>query len=430
MRNRIIIFISLLIISYAASGQKLLNTPYSRFNLGTLNPQGSFRSLAMGMTGIAMRDNSSLYFKNPASYSSIDTMSFLFDFGADVGYSKLTATDETFTSADVNFNHLLIGFPIKRGWGFSIGLVPVSNGYYFLAQEVGSGDPDYDPLTGPYTTIHKGTGGIASLYAGTGFTFWKNFSAGINMNILFGNIERLNQFEFADYTNMFNERSSELIRMAGISFEYGLQHTHRMKSDYFITTGLSFNFKKDYKSSIEKLEKRFTGYPSTVFSPDTLDYYSVTSRDSTTLPLTIRAGITFGKKDKFAFEFDYVWSKWSDARIVGSRLEMRDTKAFMAGFEFIPDKYNVSSFLKRIEYRIGGHYSDSYIVIDGVQLKEYGASLGFGIRMRGSPSKTTVFADYTRREGDISKGLHNEDIFTFGISLNLYDLWFMKKKYE
>ena len=82
MQNKllVIVLISLFSFSYTATGQKLINSPYSRFNLGTLESQGSFKSLGMGSVGTAIRDNSSIYFTNPASYSSLDTNSFNFDF--------------------------------------------------------------------------------------------------------------------------------------------------------------------------------------------------------------------------------------------------------------------------------------------------------------------------------------------------------------
>ena len=41
--------------------------------------------------GTSLRDNSSIFFSNPASYSSLDTNSFVFDFGLD--YSKNILSD-------------------------------------------------------------------------------------------------------------------------------------------------------------------------------------------------------------------------------------------------------------------------------------------------------------------------------------------------
>ena len=59
----------------------------------------------MGGTGIGIRDNSTIYFNNPASYSSIDTVSFLFDFGLDFGMNKLSDGTNKYSSKDMNFNH-------------------------------------------------------------------------------------------------------------------------------------------------------------------------------------------------------------------------------------------------------------------------------------------------------------------------------------
>ena len=136
MQNKLVIisFISLFFIVSPAKGQKLINSPYSRFNIGTINPAGSFRSLSMGGTGLAMRDNNTIYFNNPASYSSFDTTSFIFDFGMDYSIIDLSNGVTSYSSDDMNFNHLLMGFPISKNWGFATGVVPVSNGYYNLSQ--------------------------------------------------------------------------------------------------------------------------------------------------------------------------------------------------------------------------------------------------------------------------------------------------------
>ena len=53
----------------------------------------------------------------------------------------------------MNFDHLMMGFPIAKGWGVAAGVVPLSNGYYKIAESVSEGDPDYDPLTGGYTRV-------------------------------------------------------------------------------------------------------------------------------------------------------------------------------------------------------------------------------------------------------------------------------------
>src|SRR5664280_1910799 len=132
MQNKLIIvtFISLFSFACTAFGQIKVDSPYSRFNLGTLEPQGSFRSLGMGSIGTAMRDNSSIYYTNPASYSSFDTVSFVFDFGVDYGRNFIANGGSKYSSTDIDFHHLIMGFPLAKGWGFALGVVPLSSGYY------------------------------------------------------------------------------------------------------------------------------------------------------------------------------------------------------------------------------------------------------------------------------------------------------------
>ena len=433
MQNKLISisFILIFTFPYCAKGQKLVNSPYSRFNMGTLNPAGTFRSLSMGGTGVAMRDNCSIYYVNPASYSSIDTTSFLFDFGIDYSISVLNDGTAKYQSDDMNFNHLILGFPLSKGWGFSLGLVPLSNGYYSLSQTVKEGDPGYDPITGEISSTHKGDGGFTNFFLGTGLKVTKNFSLGANLNILFGQVERINQFVFADYLNSFGQYNSEKLKINGINFDYGVQYSAELKKDYFFTAGVSMTAAKKYKSDLETLSERFASYTTSLYSPDTLVYSNSSSKDSTKLPSTIRLGIAFGKKDKFVAAIDYVASKWADARIQGSNGYLANSKSWLFGAEFIPDKYSNSSFLSRIEYRLGGHISDNYLIIKGVQIKEFGVSCGLGLSMRNSQSKTNIYFDFTRRNGDPAKGLLNENYYTVGISLNLYDpFWFIKRKYE
>ena len=81
-------------------------------------------------------------------------------------------------------------------------------------------------------------------------------------------------------------------------------------------------------------------------------------------------------------------TKWSESKIPGSAGYAADTKEIKFGAEYIPEKFSNYSFLKRLEYRIGAHMGDNYLIINGEQIKEYGASIGLGLPMR-----RTLFKD-------------------------------------
>jgi hypothetical protein len=427
MRHKflVVILISLFSFAFTASAQKLVNSPYSRFNLGTLEPAGSFRSLGMGGIGISLRDNSSIYFSNPASYSSLDTNSFVFDFGLDYSINILSDGSSSFKSDDSNFDHLLMGFPVTKGWGVAIGIIPVSNGYYKISESVLKSDTaNYDPLVGEYSSFHLGDGGFTNVFLGTGLKINKNFSAGVNMTLLFGQVKRLNQFEFAEYNNVYNNNSTEKLQLSGINFDYGIQYSASLKNNYFFNAGVSITTGKNYKSKYELLSLRYTAYGTS----DSIS--SVSDNSPAFIPGTLRLGISFGKKNKLTTGFDFISTKWSKSKIPGSIGYAADTKSFLFGAEYIPDKYSNYSFIKRVEYRIGAHIEDNYFIFKGEQVKEFGASMGIGLPMRRSLSKTNFFFDFTRKTGPAGSTLHTENFYTMGISLNLYDFWFIQRKYE
>jgi hypothetical protein len=425
MQNRLILFIVLsLSVVFTATGQKLLNSPYSRFNLGTIQPEGGFRSLGMGRTGTAMRDNSSIYFTNPSSYSSLDTISFVFDFGLDYGRNFLSNETAEYSSDDINFHHLVMGFPIAKGFGVAVGFVPMSSGYYNMAQTVTSFDEAYDPLVGPYEAIHGGTGSISKIFLGTGLNITKNLSVGVNLIILTGELKRVNEFLLGEAYNVFHSSNTESLQLSGINFDYGLQYTAKLKNNYFLNIGASMTAPKEFKTEFNRVSKKYTLYGSA-------DSISVISdKTPTFIPATLRMGISVGKKNKFTAGLDYVMTQWSEARIPGSVGYAANTREMLLGVEYIPERFSNLSFFRRLEYRMGAHMGDNYLIINNEQIKEYGASIGLGLPLRRTFSKVNLFLDFTKKTGSFENNLHNENYLTMGLSLNFYDYWFQKRKYD
>jgi hypothetical protein len=429
MHNKSISALSILLftIVFNVSGQKLVNSPYARFNIGSLEPAGSFRSIGMGGIASSLRDNNSIYYQNPASYSSLDTNSFSFDFGIDISKSYLSDGESKYNSDDINFDHLIMGFPLTKGWGVAVGLLPYSSGYYKIVNTVRNNDDNYDPMVGEYTSLHFGEGSLSNFFLGSGIKLNKNFSVGINMMVLFGQLKRSYKVNFTD-PNVFNNNATERIGINGINFNYGIQYTAALKNNYSLNAGVSMSSNKNYKTDYGNLI-----FTNSLYNQQLIDTISSVSDESaeTYIPGTIRMGLSLGKKDKFTVGFDFISTKWSESKIpsIGGSYAA-DVKSYLFGIEFIPDKYSNYSFMKRVEYRIGTHFEDNYLIIDGDQLKEIGASFGVGVPLRRSLSKTNFFFDYTRKTGPTDSNLFDENYFTLGISLNLYDYWFIKRKYD
>jgi hypothetical protein len=420
MRNKLILFLLILLLplSWSVYGQKQVNSPFSRFNIGSIEPAGSFKSQAMGGLSISLKDNATLFYTNPASYSSLDTNSFVFDFGLDYSMNRLSDGTTSYTSDDMNFDHLIMGFPLSKKWGMSLGVVPFSNGYYRMTESV------EDAGSGNYTSAHAGNGGLSSLFLGTGLQVFKNFAAGVNMTVLFGQLKRNNDFYFDDIYNAFNNSSSESLQLTGINLDYGVQYTIPLKKNYFINAGASFTPGKYYKSNYVNFVYRYTAFGTS----DTISY-TANESGSVFIPGSFRAGVSFGKINKFTAGLDFVSTRWSKSTIPGSASYIADTKMFMFGLEYTPDKFSNFGLIRRIDYRIGAHTGDNYLVIGGKQVKEAGISAGFGLPLR-TYSKANFFVDFTRKTGSATGGIRTEDYITFGASINLYDFWFVKHKYD
>ncbi len=414
-----------LLIPFLSSGQKSINSPIARYNLGIIETPGPFRSLGMGGTGTAMRDRTTIYYTNPASYSSLDTNSFIFDFGLDYGINMVSDGSTKDLSDDLNFDHIIMGFPVTRRWGVAIGLVPFSNGYYNLSESVRAGDPGYDEITGEYISYHKGSGGFTSFFLGTGLNLTKNFSVGANMSLLFGSIRRTNEFDFTDYYYTFQTNMTEKLQMTGIGFDFGAQYLATIKENYFINLGASYSAGRKCKTTFESIIYRFNIYSSNDILESSSDDDLLSS-----LPASVNTGVSVGRKNKFIAAADYTFSSWANAEFPGSEGHVANSGTFSLGAEYTPDWLANYNFLKRIDYRLGVHTGKSYLLFNGSRVKETGVSIGFGIPMRRTYSKTNFFADYTRKNIADQPFVHRENYFSFGISINMYDFWFIKRRYE
>lgn len=420
----IFIFFSQLLI-----GQKQVNSPYARFGPGVIEPGGTFKTRSMGGAGIALSDPLSFNYQNPASYAEIDTNSFVFDFGLDYQILILDNNDENYKSDDMGFHHIVMGFPLSRRAGVAFGLVPYSSGYYNIASSSEPGDPLYDPIVGETQNKHKGDGGYNKFFFGLGVSPVKNLSLGVNMEFLFGTISRQNSYIFLDGANYFNNSATESIMIRGYNFNYALQYSVDLSAGYFLSAGFAYTPKKTYRSDYEDIVARYSVYTGTIFSIDTLSY-SFDGDATLEMPDNMTVGIGFGKKEKFSMAIDYTTTGWSDSNFSGYDDYLVNSNNLKFGIEFIPDKYANTNFLNRVEYRLGGHTSESHLIINNEQIKEFGITFGAGLPMNRSKSRINLFFEYGQRKGSFDNGLHKETYYNFGLSFNFYDNWFNKKQYN
>ena len=82
--NKIRTIIAAVSIVVAASASAQTTSPYSMYGYGIIGDRATSHQRAMGGVGYAMNSGRQINVMNPASYASIDSLTFLFDLGADV----------------------------------------------------------------------------------------------------------------------------------------------------------------------------------------------------------------------------------------------------------------------------------------------------------------------------------------------------------
>ena len=94
----------------------------------------------MNGLGIAYREHTQVNHLNPASYSSLDSLSFIFDVGMSGQLTNFEEGSRRVNAYSANFDYAVAGFRMARHLGVSFGVIPYSNiGYnYHSSDRIGS----------------------------------------------------------------------------------------------------------------------------------------------------------------------------------------------------------------------------------------------------------------------------------------------------
>ncbi|HAQ19003.1 MAG TPA: hypothetical protein DCR40_07185 [Prolixibacteraceae bacterium] len=422
-RNNALLVVMVLIICGFSGFAQNNNTssPFSRYGIGDLHHYGYGRTAAMGGASLGSRHAVQINSANPATYTANDSLSFVFDFGIDGTFSRYKGDQGTMNTKDINFRYFSLSWPIAKWIGAGMGIQPFSD----MGYEVGFNEE----LVGAGFVYHsyKGEGTTSKAFLGTSISPFKGLSVGANLNYLFG---RLNQNTDIGFNNpqLFYISKTEGTRLRDFSLTYGLQYDYELKKDQFLTLGLTF----EPQSDITVLHRVFSYKGITVGAStltDTLELVPET-KDIIKLPSTFGIGLSYNKLNKLEINADYYYAGWSKATFFGKTDELiTDQSRISAGFEYIPEAFSIRSYLKRVKYRAGIHQENSYLKLNNKQIKEFGVSFGVGIPFPKSKS-TANFAVEFGKKGTTKDNLIKNNYAKLSLYLNLYDYWFVQRKFD
>jgi hypothetical protein len=414
--------------------QSVTNSPYTRFGIGEIDRSGFNNNRAMGGLSTGLRKNNQINYLNPAAISAQDTMSFIFDIGVNGIFKNMKSNSTGTEFNDFSFDHLAFSFPIKNWWFASLGVMPYSKIGYNIHQT-----EDFAPIdTVSMHYIYYGNGGITQLYLSNSFKIYDNISFGFNVNYLFGSKEQYNQV-YLDSKNSYTTIEEDHISLNKFTYDVGLQYYDDFADKYFYVVGINYSSKVDFNST--KKSNVFMAENFNIYNVDIIDYLanplsnidtvssSITNNSDIEIPAKYSFGFTTGIKDKLVLGFDYTYQDWSSTKLTTENSELGVDESFKIGFEYIPNKFSLKNYYKKINYRAGLYLNNSYININDEQIKNYGITFGLGFPI--SNQRTSLnFSCTLGKRGTTNNNLIEENYTAIGVNLTLYDFWFIKRKFQ
>jgi len=417
-----IIFIVLLTIQ-GAFAQVRISSPYSRYGLGDLQGNPFAKGVALGGLGYGLRDNLTLNMKNPASYTAFDSLSFLCDVGISSTFNQLQTTTNVQDFNNVTtLGYLTFGFPVTRWWGASLGLTPYSHtGYQMIIRDTIEG-------AGNVTQQYTGTGNINRFHLGSGFKLHRDLSWGFNASFLFGNLNNIKSVYFNDLTYVFDTRITNSIIINDFNFETGIQYHRNLKNNFYINAGLVYQIPFNMTGKKSFLVERFVASATTETTKDTIDYINI-EKGNVHIPGGIGGGFVVGKKDIWMAGVDVAWQNWDQYRAFGLKDSIKSNFKASFGFQIIPKHSSVSNYFKKVSYRAGFRYEDTYLNLHTNNISEYAVSVGFGFPFRKTGSSLNIGLEMGQR-GTTKDQLIQETFVRAVFGLTIKEFWFYRRKLD
>lgn len=402
MQKRILFILSVVLLWGVGqvSAQNNTSSPYSRFGYGELsdNVPGAMR--AMGGVGIGMRDHRVINASQPASYSVVDSTTFMFDVGASAMWSNYGDAQGRRNKANGNLEYLTIQFPIWKYIGFSVGVLP----YSFVGYDITETDTT---AVHPFTKTYDGKGGITEVYAGLSFNIVNWVALGANVYYMFGDVTNNRSITFSE-ANFHNVYQTSTMKVSDVRLRYGLQFFHTFGKHSFVLGGV-FENKSKLNGSFLQVET------------STLDTV-LNQKDGFDLPMMYGAGLSYTYDNRLTVAFDYSTTCWSKAAYALDPNSLRDRTKLSFGVEYRHDPMG-KKYVERMPFRFGLSMADSYVKT--ATAKDFTVSVGIGIPLRSAATVLNTSIEYGHRG---SRQTLEENYLRFTINAAIAENWFFKRR--
>lgn len=430
---------ALSVIFISAMAQSGTNSPYSQFGYGRPADQTQGMNRSMNGVGLALRESNQVNYINPASYSAVDSMSFIFDLGMSLQTTHFNENGKSKNANNADFEYAVGAFRLIRHVGMSFGILPYTNvGYNFSNQET-LNNYNIAPSTSSSITntqSYSGEGGLRQLFIGAGWqTPVKGLSIGMNAGYLWGTVSNYVTSSYSDtYVKALAKQYS--ITARSYKLDFGAQYTFNLKNNDIATIGVTYSPGHNLNTKPECLIIA-SNSQSTVN-----DTTKLIAEDGSTIPTQLGIGASWKHKNKWLIGLDYTLQKWSSVKFpvygdFNGQTQYKSTTGVFknrhsinAGAEYCRDKHGFN-FTDMLRYRFGVGYTSPYIKVNGTDgPKEITMSAGIGIPIINGWNNRSIVNIGVQWKNFSGKNMLTENTFLVNIGITFTETWFAKWKFK
>jgi len=452
-----------LMLSYASAQlSEQENSPYSFFGPGDLRNVQLPEKRAMGGVGIANSSNRYINLVNPAAlgmlkYASLHTGIFANGHWLRDGSPNANNNpdEDNPNSFNASMEYLILGLPITKWWGSSIGLLPYSSTNYNLIREVYEGAETDSSNLNIYNFQGAGTyykfqwsNGFASPINKTGFFKENQIAVGVITDYYFGNRDFVSSVFKPNIENVFNLRETQSLRLGDFGFYTGLLYKRyfykQINADAEVvkeevsrvfSLGLTYQNKTNLNAKRDYILQQITRGTTMDLVLDTIGDFLDRAEATITLPGEFGIGINYGKPGRWQIEANFKqinWSQYADYR----NITLSNAYRISIGTQFTPQGNNsIRKRINTVSYSFGGYYYSNHITTNETTIPEFGITFGIGAPILNSVKFRRIanlnLAFNIGNRGNVQDNNVRETYFktTLGITFNDGN-WFIKRKYE
>lgn len=466
--------------------QVLTSSPYSRYGIGELNTQTFASSAGMGGSFIAYHQDSIAPFfinaANPAGLAGLRLSTF--ELGGQGQFTTIRSGAASIQKKNINFSYASLGFPIKKLGGIAFGIMPYSTvGYKITSTEdVAS--------VGQMTYVFQGEGGINKVFLGSGIrpfqrqltAFYNSsqydtlvkyqqtdkfkrirfgkqllsqLSIGATANYLFGTINQTTHVLYPGSITYYNSKRERTVQISDFTMNGGIQthftidsvryhgadtlrkgHRVALKQKMNIGIGCFASAPMSIRAQQSSIIYNYAIDGLGVEKPKDTILNSQNNPGMITLPLEVGLGFSVKKGESLTWLLDAATTHWSGFKYFDTQNNVyKNSYRLSMGLNYVPNKlaYGSSSYLQRVQYRVGASYSNGYLDLKNTRIPNYCVTAGLGLPVGTGRfddiAIVNISAQYGKM-GTLTNSLLQEEYVRLILGFSFNKRWFIKYKYD